>query len=299
MRNLLRWLFAVTLLLCTPVLAKTKTSVKSSDPVMTVVIVRDSAPECEPVCPQWIAAEGRITNATPAAFKKALAAAGETKLPVLIQSSGGDVRAALEIGRMIRKQKFDVAVGWTAYRDGCNPTQADCKLPPAQKGIFHGTAIHNRAYCNSACPLILASGVKRLAGWGTYVGVHQVTTVWVKGDRITYRESYRMVRGKRHVVKRTVVSRTKGKSYTTNGLYKGLRVQLTAYLNEMGVDLGLFVDMEKAPPSSIYWMPAAEMEKLKLVTGPEMADDLTARAQCKRYPLPTHCIFLIPSEAKS
>ena len=40
---------------------------------MRVVIVRNVADGCEPLCPQWISAEGQITAQSPAVFKKALA----------------------------------------------------------------------------------------------------------------------------------------------------------------------------------------------------------------------------------
>jgi hypothetical protein len=258
---------------------------------MRVVIVRDSAADCEPLCPQWISAEGEIVAATPALFKRAIQNAGKAKLPVLIQSGGGSVRAAEEIGRMIRKAGLDVGVGWTSFKDDCKPGVAKCKLPPENKGIYHGMAYHTGAYCSSACPLILAGGVNRTAGWGTYIGEHQVLTNWVKGDTITYREKYYMVRGKKKVVSRKIIARKKGKSYTTNGLYKGLRKELTVYLNEMGVGLGLFDAMDKAPPSSIYWMPAEELSRLNLLTSSAQSDTQLSRSVCKGEPVPSLCVL--------
>ncbi|MBB1250397.1 hypothetical protein [Rhizobium sp. G21] len=40
------------------------------DRPMTFAIVRSGAGYCEPVCPEWIYGEGRISPGTPAAFKK-------------------------------------------------------------------------------------------------------------------------------------------------------------------------------------------------------------------------------------
>jgi hypothetical protein len=261
------------------------------EPPMKVVIVRDSAPDCEPLCPQWIAAEGEIVASTPALFKRAIKNAGKAKLQVLIQSGGGNVRAAVEIGRMIRKAGLDVGVGWTNFKDVCKPGTANCKLPPENQGIYHGLPYHTNAYCSSACPLILAGGVNRMAGWGTYIGEHQVRTNWVQGDTITYREKYYMVKGKKKVVSRKIVARKKGKSYTTSGLYKGLRKELTAYLNEMGVGLSLFDMMEKAPPSSIYWMSADELSKTKLLNSSAQSDTMLSRSVCKGNPLPSLCVL--------
>ncbi len=261
------------------------------EPSMRVVIVRDSAPDCEPLCPQWISAEGEIVAGTPALFKRALKNAGKAKLPVVIQSGGGNVRAALEIGRLIRKAGLDVGVGWTSFRDICKPGSANCKLPPENGSLYRGIPFHGGAYCSSACPLVLAGGINRLAGPGTYIGEHQVLTSWVQGDSITYREKFYMVQGKKKIISRTVVSRKKGKSFTTNGLYKGLRKELTVYLNQMGVGLGLFDAMEKAPPTSIYWMPEDELSKLKLVTSSAQLDTVLSRAVCKGKPAPSFCVL--------
>jgi hypothetical protein len=278
-----------------PAMAETA---KASDPPMTVVIVRNASTECEPVCPQWIAAEGRITGATPAVFRKAISAMGKQKLPILIQSSGGDVQASLEIGRLIRKRGLDVAVGWTLFRDDCKPGIKNCKLPVDQKGVYAGLGFSNRSYCNSACLFVLASGTKRMSSLGAGIGAHQILTNWTRGDTVYYREKYRIVNHKKKIISRTITKRVKGKSYTTNGLYKGLRKQLTTYLNAMGVDLALFDDMDKAPPTSIYWMPLAEQEKIKLINSKVEGDQLASIRACKIYPLPSHCIFKIPPTAK-
>ena len=107
---------------------------------MKVVIVRSSEAGCEPVCPEWIMAEGEITTATPGVFRKALKQMGKRKLPVIIRSPGGQVNAALEIGRMIRKAKLDVAVGWTKY-SGCAPADKTCTLPKERKGLYGGRSM--------------------------------------------------------------------------------------------------------------------------------------------------------------
>ena len=259
------------------------------EPPMTVVIVRDSATDCEPLCPQWISAEGEITSASPALFRKAIAQSGTSKFPVLIQSGGGDVRAAVEIGRMIRKRGLDVGVGWTSFRGSCKPDQK-CRLPAENRNVYRGIAYHTEAYCSSACPLILAAGVNRTAGFGTYIGVHQVLTKWVQGDALTIREKYYIVHGRKKVVSRTIVARKKGRSYTTNGLYKGLRNDLTAYLNTMGISLDLFDDMDKAPPTSIYWLSGEELSSLKLVTSNEQSDSMVSRSVCRTAPRPSLCV---------
>ena len=126
-----------------------------------------------------------------------------------------------------------------------------------------------RRFCASACPLVLASGTRRLAGHGTIVGVHQIRTSWTQ-ERITYRERYRIVNGKKKVIDRKIVSRKTVKAYDTYGLDKRLRKSLTAYLKEMGVDVGLLDDMEKAPHSSIHVLDAGRQAELRSSMSPMM-----------------------------
>ena len=94
-------------------------------PSMRFVVVRSSAPGCEPNCPEWISAQGTIEAGTPALLKRALKKLGGRKLPIVVDSPGGNVDAALALGRMIRKSKLDIAVGKTWF-EGCQPEDKDC-----------------------------------------------------------------------------------------------------------------------------------------------------------------------------
>ena len=190
-----------------------------------------------------LVAEGRITEKTPAAFEALLAKAAGSVRVVLLSSSGGSVSGAVALGRKIRKAGLDVVVARQV----------------------EGEATVRKAYCNSACPLVLAAGVRRMVPDGSFVGVHQVKTNWTQ-DRIVYRETYRMVNGKKKLISRKEVSRKHDKSYTTVGLYKGLRKTLTAYLTDMGVSTDLLALMEKARPNGIYGLKVAEMKRTRLAT---------------------------------
>jgi hypothetical protein len=258
----------------------------AADPPMTVVIVRSMTAGCEPQCPEWIMAEGRITDKSPGVFRKALKQAGKRKLPVVITSSGGSVNGAIEIGRLIRKNALAVAVGRTRY-DGCTPAGKSCR--PSKSAAYRGEATADRSFCNSACPLILAAGSTRLAGDGAFVGLHQVETQWTQ-DRITYRETYRIVNGKKKVISRKEIGRKRAKSYTTVGLYKNLRKRLSAYLTEMGVGVRFLDYMEKAPPASIYGLSAKEMAAIGLVTGPGSVAALANAKSCGAKSSPAHCL---------
>ena len=94
-------------------------------PPMAFAVVRSAEPGCEPTCPEWISAEGAIVAATPARLKSLLKTLGGRKLPIVIWSPGGDVDAALALGRMIRQRKLD---------DGGRQDQI-CGMPAGRQGL--------------------------------------------------------------------------------------------------------------------------------------------------------------------
>jgi hypothetical protein len=255
---------------------------------MTVVIVRNSVPLCEPNCPEWIAAEGEITDGTPAKFREAFKRMGKKQLPIVIRSPGGSINAALEIGRMIRKRKLDVAVGSTRFED-CAPDQKSCKLPKEYKGIYRGTAWGYYGFCNSACPLILAAGTARLASVETSVGVHKPKIVWNQ-ERVYYRETYRMVNGKKKVLKRTITSRKRGKSKVSYEFGKSLRKKLASYYGSMGVDPAIMEDSEKADHKEMEILRGDRLDALKLRTSSKSAATLTDWNICGQEPMMQNCV---------
>ncbi len=129
---------------------------------MTVVVVRASDKRCEPNCPQWIAAEGKIDASAVEKFRKLLANIGGGRYPILIDSTGGDFDAAIEIARLIQSNSLMVAVSTTGYV-GCTPTKEFCSNPQPADVAYKGFPIF-QGYCGGACVLVLAAGKVRAAG---------------------------------------------------------------------------------------------------------------------------------------
>ncbi len=291
-----RFLGAALVLACvllqvdfTEAAGKKTTRVKEpSDPAMTFTVVRSSVPGCEPNCPQWIAAEGRIARNTGTIFKKFLAKLGKQRLPIIITSPGGDVDSALAMGQMIRARKLDVAVGGTYYA-GCGPITKDCKLPKEQNGIYRGTATTYNAYCVSACPFILAGGQRRLAGSGGYVGVHQITTQ-PSFERVRYYETYRMINGRKKVLSRKIISRKKIIGKVTTKLGKSYDRKLAAYLVSMDIKPDMLNLLQLAKPADMHYLSRAEMTAINLVTDFDYAGTLVDGALCKKPAPAANCI---------
>ena len=231
---------------------------------MRAAIVTLKDPACGAICPRWIMLEGRITDASPNMLKALLQKPEAAQLPILISSSGGSVTAAMIMGRMIRRGQHDVAVARTRLAN-CPASAKTCTIPQKPKSILQGNATETRAFCNSACPLVLAAGTSRSASANVFVGLHQVKTNWTQ-DKIVYRETYKIVNGKKKIISRKQISRSRAKSYTTVGLHKELRKSMQTYLKDMGVTDGFFTFMEKAPPNKIYAVKPQELKSIKLVT---------------------------------
>ncbi|MHA6300137.1 COG3904 family protein [Devosia sp. CAU 1758] len=96
---------------------------------------------------------GTIDPGAAQRFEDEIAARGEYVSTVLLDSPGGSVDDALEIGRLILERGLS-----TEVRDG--------KL------------------CASSCPVILASGTERIAGRDAAIGVHQIYAAALSGTTV-------------------------------------------------------------------------------------------------------------------
>lgn len=263
---------------------------------MNFAIIRSSAGYCEPVCPEWIYGEGQIVSTTPADFKKVLKKAGDRQLPVIMTSPGGDVDAAMAMGKLIRKNGLSVEVGYTRFVT-CRPTDDDCKPDGARKGEYYGTVAVAGSFCWSACPLVLAAGEKRYSSRWSYTGVHQVTTTYQR-QKIYYKERYEIIDGKKKVVSREEIRRKDIGPKRSTKMPKSTRKALTAYLKTMGVDLSFLDLMESATPDKIRTLEPVEMLKIGLITELSSTDMLTAPQSCLTPDRPDNCI-LLPASAPS
>ena len=204
-------------------------------PPMRFVRVTSAEAACKPDCPEWLSAEGRIEPGTAKVFAVAIANLKGRRLPILIHSPGGSVADAGAMGELIRAKGLAVAVARTLIAN-CPEGSPKCPDGP-------GTAITGGAACASACVLVLAGGVERLAAPSARIGVHQITTV---------------------------VSETEGLAHlkSTRKLYeqKGVDAAVEAYLAATGVGEPVMTLMRKTSAASIRWLSPAELKDSRLLT---------------------------------
>ena len=197
------------------------------------VVSADSA--CKPNCPEWLSAEGQIMPGSAKAFADAIANLKGRRLPILIHSPGGSIADAGAMGELIREKGLAVAVARTLITN-CPDASPKCPDGP-------GGAITGGAMCASACVLVLAGGVERLAASSARIGVHQITTM---------------------------VSETEGLAHlkSTRKIYEqhGVDAAVEAYLDAMGVGDPVMTLMRKTWAASIRWLSPAELKDSRLVT---------------------------------
>ena len=207
----------------------------------SVAVVHDGGAE-------WIAISGQIGPQSVTQLRGILARLNGRKLPVIINSPGGRLTAALQLGRLIRSHKLDVVVGETRF------------LSASTAMLVPGSGS-----CNSACPFVLAGGVGRYSSAGTTVGVHQALLVRRGGA-----EARQQIRGQHQQLVRQSAANAQA--------FRAMRASLRAYLAEMGVSTGLAAEMEKAPPSAMNILPASRQRELGLITAELSAGDFLALA---------------------
>jgi hypothetical protein len=227
------------------------------EPSMQVHLVRSARPGCEPSCPEWIAAQGKIETGSVARFKKVLNRLGDRKVPVLIDSSGGKVREAFAIGRLVRSRGLDVAVTRTVFTP-CTPADASCRRAKTG-GVLTGLPQARLSKCASACAFILAGGARRLVGAETFVGVHRIRSFYVY-TRVL--RTYRMTSSRKRVVRQRRVARRMVETRTPQRAYD----QIGRYFAEMGVGDPILTLIQATPSDSLHWLTRDELRTSQLAT---------------------------------
>ena len=252
---------------------------------MRVTLVRSDLEGCGVDCPEWLALTGRIGFETPALLSAALARLKGRKIPVLLDSPGGESTAGLAMGRMLRAAKLDAVVATTVLTD-CRTGDAAC-LSRSRAGVHPG---HVGAYvppaCASACVFVLAGGVKRVVPYDAYVGVHQALRVLTFHPVMnTFRVLKRRIGDRIVEVSRTLVaSRALPTRVVKGAAPASMYSTFDRFLLGMGIGEAIMPLMRATPPSGIHWLSRTEMIETRIVTDAndgttfvrQAADDIAA-----------------------
>lgn len=241
---------------------------------MRVAIVRNAVSGCEPQCDEWISAEGKIDKTTLGVFRRVLKSLGVRKLPIFISSGGGDVDAAIEIGRLVRSKGLDVAVTKTAFApDAAPPPKENRSGQNERSGAapshIRGWAQSREAFCASACTLILAAGQRRFVAHAAHVGVHEIIIpAQTVTQRVRYYQIQTLRRGDRIISRQKVfvdekkIARHISRSKPSADVYRKVR----EFLIQMGETRDVVELMKTAPPEGIRWLTRVELASTRLST---------------------------------
>lgn len=153
-------------------------------------------------------AEGSIDQGASARLARELEERGEYVRRMTINSPGGSLDDAIAMAKLVRERGID-------------------------------TEVPDGALCASSCPLLLAGGVRRVAGEKAAIGVHQFYAVSAKPlDPAQAMADAQM---------------------TT--------ARISRHLKEMGVDPQMWIYALDTPPRSLYYFSREQLADYALVTG--------------------------------
>ena len=181
---------------------------------------------CGASCPQVVAAQGEINEATPdafLAFVRQNVGGGNLHGIVLLDSPGGKVVASMELGQAIRKLGMAVIVA----------------RPAADMSQHKMSLVSGRCY--SACVYALMGGKRRVIPAQSRVGVHRM---------FNYSTSFDFSEG--------------GLVHERNYDDGGMRTMLSRYANMMGVSSELVNLAERTSPDQLYMLTGADIARWRL-----------------------------------
>jgi hypothetical protein len=191
---------------------------------MTFRVVGLNAGSCGARCPQVIAAEGEIGDATPDAFVGFIGqnvSGGNLHGIVLLDSPGGKVVASMELGQAIRRLGMAVIVA-----------------RPAAGSRDSMDLVAGRCY--SACVYALMGGARRVIPPQSRVGVHRM---------FNYSTSFDF---------------SEGLVRERNLDDGGMRATLSRYARNMGVSPDLVTLAERTSPDQLYMLTSSDISRWRL-----------------------------------
>ena len=203
-------------------------------PAIVFYVATGGLNSCGHGCDQWIAADGTIDERAAQRLQQLLRKQAGRKLPVFLHSPGGNATAAMEVGRLLRKEKLAASVGRTAP-DGCD---RDKLYDDACKALKHDGVMADLndtvTMCNSACVYVLAGAFERLVPPGAQLGIHSGQI-----------QPHTPVSAAIIAVARTQADQ-----------------RIDAYLRQMGVDRTLLTEANAIPHQSVRFLRRDEIVRL-------------------------------------
>lgn len=206
---------------------------------------------CEESCRTWVTAIGPITERTPRDFQEFADKRDLRGATLVVDSEGGSVVGAIELGRAVRKLTMNTTVG---------------KAIPTRQG--DGTTVSkftSKASCQSMCVFLLLAGTQRYVAPDSKLLVHQI---WLT-DKTKGSKTHSYTADELALVERDI-----GK--------------LVRYTIEMGGDAELIEAALQVPPwEALRRLSGDEIQRMRLSTVDDVFNnkDQTPAPTARRAPV--------------
>jgi hypothetical protein len=201
------------------------------------------ADQCGKSCRTWISAVGVITESTARDFEAFAKTTNVQGATVALYSEGGSVRAALALGRAIRRFDMATTVGKTTPLPTAGATMSRATMTP-------------EAYCESMCAFVLLGGARRFVPAEARILVHQI---WL-GDK-----SRRALEASYTAEELDLVQRDIG--------------SIARYTIEMGGSIELLETALRVPPwKPMHALSTSEIRRMRLTTSDRVFDTAPPQA---------------------
>lgn len=184
-----------------------------------------------------VVGSGEISPDTNTAFVNFLSSQSRSASELILSSDGGDLAAGLELGRSVRRLSLATVVG-----------------EPSGIGSNGSELLASR--CSSACALAFLGGVERSVTPGSEYGVHQLrmdcTERWQALDNYPWLP----LPGVRYCPRFD----------DAMSAFQSAQGDVSAYLDEMGVDRKLFARMADIPAVEVSYLSEEELSEYGVVT---------------------------------
>ena len=205
------------------------------------------ASACGKNCREWVSASGVVTEETPQQFADFAKGRNLQGATVVLESNGGNVLAAIWLGRELRRLGMATTVGQTDF------------LPADSSGERRAVLL-SHARCHSICPFVLLGGVLRHVPADASILVHQIWPSQRREDAMAGTYS--------------------AQEWVAEQRQLG---QLARYTVEMGGDIALFEAAMRIPPWEVLRpLTAEEVRRVGLSNVENVFDPVAVKLEASK-----------------
>jgi hypothetical protein len=203
------------------------TAIKRSP--LELYLAKGERDTCGEGCSEWIAAVGYFDPGSSERLRAFLKRIPNRTMPIYFHSLGGVAEQGISIGRLLRQRGMTVGVGKTVPDACVEASNESCGAAKRSGDTLPAHLYSVDATCNSACIWALIGGKVRQVPPGVRIGVH--------ANRLVSKE----------------------KDVEVSDARSEFRANAQRYIQEMGIDRGLFDVIFTVPTQSIRYLSRDEI----------------------------------------